>query len=129
MKKKVYHLRTSATFDRRLYETDDYVRTYMENQIGVNMGNYIVENKDKLPIKFREVKDEYNVTILGDILMVDTELKRIIELIVESDNITEILHYIQKYKMRDGSQYFERLSETGNLNYEEMKEVCEKYLE
>lgn len=27
------------------------------------------------------------------------------------------------------SNCFVRLSETGNLNYEEMKEVCEKYLE
>ena len=47
---------------------------------------------------FREVKDEYSVTILGDILMVDTELKRVIELIVNSDDLIEIMRCIEIYK-------------------------------
>lgn len=98
MKKKVHHLRASAAFNRQLYETNDYVRTYMEKQIGLNIGEYIAENKNELPIRFREVKDEYSVTILGDILMVDTELKRVIELIVNSDDLIEIMHCIEMYK-------------------------------
>ena len=98
MKKKVHHLHASATFNRQLYETNDYVRTYMEKQIGLNIGEYIVKNKDELPIRFREVKDEYSVTILGDILMVDTELKHVIELIVNSDDLIEIMRYIEMYK-------------------------------
>ena len=70
----------------------------MINEIGFNIGKCIVENKDELPIRFREVKDEYSVSILGDILMVDTELKRVIELIVNSDDLIEIMHYIEMYK-------------------------------
>lgn len=70
----------------------------MINEIGFNIGKCIVENKDELPIRFREVKDEYSVTILGNILMVDTELKRVIELIVNSDDLIEIMRYIEMYK-------------------------------
>ena len=98
MKKKVERISASVSVSRQLYETNDYVRTYMEKQIGLNIGGYIAENKDELPIRFREVKDEYSVTILGDILMVDTELKSVIELIVNSNDLIEIIHCIEMYK-------------------------------
>ena len=98
MKKKVERINSSASVSRVLYEVDEDIKTRMLNQIGFNIGEYIVENKDELPIRFREVKDEYSVTILGDILMVDTELKRVIELIVNSNDLIEIMHCIEMYK-------------------------------
>ena len=98
MKKKVERINASVSVSRVLYEVDENIKTRMLNQIGFNIGKYIVENKDELPIRFREVEDEYSVTILGDILMVDTELKRVIELIVNSDDLIEIMHYIEMYK-------------------------------
>ena len=98
MKKKVERINASVSVSRVLYEVDENIKTRMLNEIGFNIGKYIVENKDELPIRFREVKDEYSVTILGDILMVDTELKRVIELIVNSDDLIEIMRYIEMYK-------------------------------
>lgn len=98
MKKKVERINASVSVSRVLYEVDENIKTRMLNQIGFNIGKYIVENKDELPIRFREVEDEYSVTILGDILMVDTELKRVIELIVNSDDLIEIMRYIEMYK-------------------------------
>ena len=98
MKKKVERINASVSVSRVLYEVDENIKTQMLNQIGFNIGKYIVENKDELPIRFREVEDEYSVTILGDILMVDTELKRVIELIVNSDDLIEIMRYIEMYK-------------------------------
>ena len=98
MKKKVERINASVSVGRVLYEVDENIKTRMLNEIGFNIGKCIVENKDELPIRFREVKDEHSVTILGDILMVDTELKRVIELIVNSDDLIEIMHYIEMYK-------------------------------
>ena len=98
MKKKVERINASVSVSRVLYEADENIKAQMINEIGFNIGKYIVENKDELPIRFREVEDEYSVTILGDILMVDTELKRVIELIVNSDDLIEIMHYIEMYK-------------------------------
>ena len=98
MKKKVERINASVSVSRVLYEADENIKAQMINEIGFNIGKYIVENKDELPIRFREVEDEYSVTILGDILMVDTELKRAIELIVNSDDLIEIMHYIEMYK-------------------------------
>ena len=98
MKKKVERINASVSVSRVLYEADENIKAQMTNEIGFNIGKYIVENKDELPIRFREVEDEYSVTILGDILMVDTELKRVIELIVNSDDLIEIMHYIEMYK-------------------------------
>ena len=107
MKKKVERIGASVTVNKRLYETDKNIKTQMEKEVVFNIGKHIAENKDELPIRFREVEDEYNVTIIGDVMIVDSELKHIIELIVESDNTIEILHYIQKYKMRDSGRYLE----------------------
>ena len=98
MKKKVERINSSASVSRVLYEVDENIKAQMINEIGFNIGKYIVENKDELPIRFREVKDEYSVTILGDILMVDTELKRVIELIVNSNDLIEIMYCIEMYK-------------------------------
>ena len=98
MKKKVERINASVSVSRVLYEADENIKAQMTNEIGFNIGKYIVENKDELPIRFREVEDEYSVTILGDILMVDTELKRVIELIVNSDDLIEIMRYIEMYK-------------------------------
>ena len=98
MKKKVERINTSVSVSRVLYEADENVKAQMINEIGFNIGKYVVENKDELPIRFREVEDEYSVTILGDILMVDTELKRVIELIVNSDDLIEVMRYIEMYK-------------------------------
>ena len=98
MKKKVERLNASVSVSRVLYEADENIKAQMINEIGFNIGKYIAENKDELPIRFREVKNEYSVTILGDILMVDTELKRVIELIVNSDDLIEIMRYIEMYK-------------------------------
>lgn len=98
MKKKVERINASVSVGRVLYEVDENIKAQMINEIGFNIGKCIVENKDELPIRFREVKDEYSVTILGDILMVDTELKRVIELIVNSDDLIEIMRYIEMYK-------------------------------
>ena len=101
MRKKVERLNASVSVSRVLYEADENIKAQMINEIGFNIGKYIAENKDELPIKFREVENEYSVTILGDILMVDTELKRVIELIVNSDDLIEIMHYIEMYKMKE----------------------------
>ena len=98
MKKKVERINASVSVGRVLYEVDENIKAQMINEIGFNIGKCIVENKDELPIRFREVKDEYSVSILGDILMVDTELKRVIELIVNSDDLIEIMRYIEMYK-------------------------------
>ena len=98
MRKKVERLNASVSVSRVLYEADENIKAQMINEIGFNIGKCIVENKDELPIRFREVKDEYSVSILGDILMVDTELKRVIELIVNSDDLIEIMRYIEMYK-------------------------------
>ena len=98
MKKKVERINSSASVSRVLYEVDENIKAQMVNEIGLNIGEYIVENKNELPIRFREVKDEYSVTILGDILMVDTELKRVIELIVNSNDLIEIMYCIEMYK-------------------------------
>lgn len=98
MKKKVERLNASASVSRSLYEVDENIKARMLNQIGFNIGEHIVENKDELPIRFREVKNEYSVTLLGDVMIVDSELRHIIELIVNSNNLTEIMYYIQMYK-------------------------------
>ena len=98
MKKKVERINASASVSRVLYEVDENIKTRMINEIGFNIGKCIVENKDELPIKFREVKNEYNVTLLGEVVIVDSELRHIIELIMNSDNLTEIMYYIQMYK-------------------------------
>ena len=66
--------------------------------IAVTFISTIAENKDELPIRFREVKNEYSVTLLGEVVIVDSELRHIIELIMNSDNLTEIMYYIQMYK-------------------------------
>lgn len=105
MKKKVEHLGASVTLDKRLYKTDKNIKTRMEEEVIFNIGKHIAENKDELPIRFREVEDEYSVTIIGDVMIVDNDLKHLIELIVESDNTMEILHYIQKYKTRDNGRH------------------------
>ena len=98
MKKKVERLNASVSVSRVLYEADENIKAQMINEIGFNIGKYIVENKDKLPIKFREVENEYSVTLLGEVVIVDSELRHIIELIMNSDNLTEIMYYIQTYK-------------------------------
>ena len=98
MRKKVERLNASVSVSRVLYEADENIKAQMINEIGFNIGKCIVENKGELPIRFREVKDEHSVTILGDILMADTELKRVIELIVNSDDLIEIMRYIEMYK-------------------------------
>lgn len=98
MKKKVERLNASVSVNRVLYEADESIKAQMINEIGFNIGEYIVENKDKLPIKFREVENEYSVTLLGEVVIVDSELRHIIELIMNSDNLTEIMYYIQMYK-------------------------------
>ena len=98
MKKKVERLNASVSVSRVLYETDENVKAQMINEIGFNIGKCIVENKDELPIRFREVENEYSVTLLGEVVIVDSELRHIIELIMNSDNLTEIMHYIQMYK-------------------------------
>ena len=98
MRKKVERLNASVSVSRVLYEADENIKAQMINEIGLNIGEYIAENKNELPIRFREVKDEYSVTILGHTLMVDTELKRVIELIVNSDDLIEIMHCIEMYK-------------------------------
>ena len=98
MKKKVERLNASVSVSRVLYEADENIKAQMINEIGFNIGKYIVENKDELPIRFREVKNEYSVTLMGEVVMVDSELRHIIELIMNSDNLTEIMYYIQMYK-------------------------------
>lgn len=98
MKKKVERLNASVSVSRVLYETDENVKAQMINEIGFNIGKCIVENKDELPIRFREVENEYSVTLLGEVVIVDSELRHIIELIMNSDNLTEIMYYIQMYK-------------------------------
>ena len=98
MKKKVERLNASVSVSRVLYEVDENIKAQMINEIGFNIGKHIAENKDELPIRFREVKNEYNVTLLGEVVIVDSELRHIIELIMNSDNLTEIMYYIQMYK-------------------------------
>ena len=98
MKKKVERLNASVSVSRVLYEADENIKAQMINEIGFNIGKYIAENKDELPIKFREVENEYSVTLLGEVVIVDSELRHIIELIMNSDNLTEIMYYIQMYK-------------------------------
>ena len=98
MKKKVERLNASVSVSRVLYEADENIKAQMINEIGFNIGKYIAENKDELPIRFREVKNEYSVTLLGEVVIVDSELRHIIELIMNSDNLTEIMYYIQMYK-------------------------------
>ena len=98
MKKKVERLNASVSVNRVFYDADENIKAQMINEIGFNIGKYIVENKDKLPIKFREVENEYSVTLLGEVVIVDSELRHIIELIMNSDNLTEIMYYIQMYK-------------------------------
>ena len=101
MKKKVERLNASVSVSRVLYEADENIKAQMINEIGFNIGKYIAENKDELPIRFREVKNEYSVTLLGEVVIVDSELRHIIELIMNSDNLTEIMYYIQEYKMKE----------------------------
>ena len=98
MKKKVERLNASVSVSRVLYEADENIKAQMINEIGFNIGKYIVENKDELPIRFREVKNEYSVTLMGEVVMVDSELRHIIELIMNSDNLIEIMHCIEMYK-------------------------------
>ena len=98
MKKKVERLNASVSVSRVLYEADENIKAQMINEIGCTIGKYIAENKDELPIKFREVENEYSVTLLGEVVIVDSELRHIIELIMNSDNLTEIMYYIQMYK-------------------------------
>ena len=98
MKKKVERLNASASVSRVLYEVDENIKAQMINEIGFNIGKYIVENKDELPIKFREVENEYSVTLLGEVVIVDSELRHIIELIMNSDDLIEIMHCIEMYK-------------------------------
>lgn len=98
MKKKVERINASVSVNRSLYETDENIKSQMANEIGFNIGKLIAENKDELPIRFREVEDDYSVTLLGEAMIVDGELRHIIELIINSDNFTEIMYYIQKYK-------------------------------
>lgn len=98
MKKKVERLNASVSVSRVLYEADENIKAQMINEIGFNIGKYIAENKDELPIKFREVENEYSVTLLGEVVIVDSELRHIIELIMNSDNLTEIMYCIQMYK-------------------------------
>lgn len=98
MRKKVERLNASVSVSRVLYEADENIKTRMINEIGFNIGKHIAENKDELPIRFREVENEYSVTLMGEVVMVDSELRHIIELIMNSDNLTEIMYYIQMYK-------------------------------
>ena len=98
MKKKVERLNASVSVNRSLYEADENIKAQMINEIGFNIGKYIVENKDELPIRFREVKNEYSVTLMGEVVMVDSELRHIIELIMNSDDLIEIMHCIEMYK-------------------------------
>lgn len=98
MKKKVERLNASVSVSRVLYEADENIKAQMINEIGFNIGKYIVENKDELPIRFREVKNEYSVTLMGEVVMVDSELRHIIELIMNSDDLIEIMHCIEMYK-------------------------------
>ena len=56
MKKKVRHLRASATFNRQLYETNDYVRTYMEKQIGLNVGNILLKIRMNYQLGLEKLK-------------------------------------------------------------------------
>lgn len=98
MKKKVERLNASVSVNRSLYEADENIKAQMINEIGFNIGKYIAENKDELPIRFREVKNEYSVTLMGEVVMVDSELRHIIELIMNSDDLIEIMHCIEMYK-------------------------------
>lgn len=101
VKKKFVRVGASASVNRCLYETEDRVKTHMENEIGYNIGKYIVENKEESPIRFKEVKNEYSVTLLGDVMLVDSELRHIVELIVECEDLSKIMYYIQEYKMKE----------------------------
>lgn len=103
MKKKVERINASVSVNRSLYETDENIKSQMANEIGFNIGKLIAENKDELPIRFREVEDDYSVTLLGDVMIVDSELRHIVELIVEGDNLSELIYRIQEYRKENGT--------------------------
>lgn len=65
-------------------------------------GNFIVKNKDVLPVNFTEIEpiNIYNtddISLRVEMVIVDRNLKRVIDAIVDEKSMSEIMYEIQRY--------------------------------
>lgn len=65
-------------------------------------GNFIVKNKDVLPVNFTEIEpiNIYNtddISLRVEMVIVDRNLKRVIDAIVDEKGVSEIMYEIQRY--------------------------------
>lgn len=65
-------------------------------------GNFIVKNKDILPVNFTEIEpiNIYNtddISLRVEMVIVDRNLKRVIDAIVDEKGVSEIMYEIQRY--------------------------------
>lgn len=106
MKKKVEYVSSVSSFDRHLYETKDDFRSHVESCLGKQLGEYIAKNKNTLPIRFTEVESNHPCTdymaLRVDMVIVDRSLKKIVELMVNDGDISEIMYEIQLYRSKRG---------------------------
>lgn len=103
-KEKVSYIGSVVHGNRMLYETNDKFKRHVEEELCERLGNFIVKNKNILPVNFTEIEplnryidDTDNITLRVDVLIVDRNLKRVIDAIVDEKGMSEIMYEIQRY--------------------------------
>ena len=101
-KEKVSHIGSVVRANRMLYETDDKFKCHVEEILGKRLGSFIAKNKDILPVNFKEIEpiNIYNtddISLKVEMVIVDRNLKRVIDAIVDEKGVSEIMYEIQRY--------------------------------